>query len=358
MYLCIGFSSRDILAGSTFHFLTKYDILYDINQRDRMGRTLLMNACGQPLSVHQELLKRGADIKALDHSGNNVLHHNFLNLQSIDKQSDSGYMKYFILQGPSILRILILAGADHRHVNCHGHLPHGVFSACDDWGFPYPVYTALANCVWLEALQRSGIDPTCDAPIEASTKLQSYGDEISHCCLFHWRSLSFKQDLIHLERLAYKYQIIVILERWSTTAKIVFPLLPKKMCAWLVSKVAEVRYFVSELRTRKMEFDRAGRTGVRLRWEEPLPQSRMELHEWEEQQDLTQDFDGATCDGNSAGRDLPKSCGRCRRTVRNFFWHNFHKITSKSDTESDEESDSDTQSEEEIEEDYFSAEEV
>ena len=315
-----------------------------------------MNARSQPLFVFQELLKLGADAKALDHSGNTVLHHYFLELQSIHLQLASGYITYFILQGPSRLRTLILAGADYRHVNCQGQLPHEVPPASTCFSLPSSIYSALAKCVWLEALRRSDIDPASDAPIEASTKLQTYGEESSHCCLFHWRSLSSKQDRILLQTLAFEDQIIAVLESWITIMKIVSQLLPKEMR--FVPDFAEIRYLVSELRSRKTELDRAERTGVRLRWKEPLLQSRMELHEWEEQQDLTQDFDGATCDGNSAGRDLPKSCGRCRRIVRNFCRHNFEKMASKSDAESDEESDSDKQSEEESEEDYFSAEDI
>lgn len=323
-----------------------------------------MLANGRPLSVYQELLKLGADPKALDYSGNTVLHHYFRNLPSLY----DGIEK--VLQGPSILRMLILAGANHRHVNRHGRLPHEMIKPHPGLVFPVSLHLAFANCIWHEALRGIDTDPAGHISIESSSKLQTYTDERSHCCLLHWRSFSSKLDCVHLESLAFEDQIIVVFERWIIVQKIMSPFMPKPWRSCFTRRVAKVRDSLSEFRSRRTELDRAGSTGVRLFWEEPLPQSKMELHDCNEQQDIRQDCDGVTCDGNPAGRDLPKVCNRCQRKIRKHWRDDYAEteISTESDTQSDEESDSDTQSDEESdsdtqsceedEEDYFSAEEA
>lgn len=351
--LCIGLSSRNILADSAFHFFVKSDMLYDIHWRDCDGCTLLMIPKGPPLSVYQELLKLGADPKALDYSGNTVLHHYFRNLPLCD-----GIEK--VLQGPSILRTLILAGADHRHVNRHGRLPHEMVKSRPRLVYPVSLCLAFANCIWHEALRGIDTDPAGHISIESSSKLQTYTDERSHCCLLHWRSFSSKLDCVHLESLAFEDQIIVVFERWIIVQKIMSPFIPELWRNWTTRQVAKVKDSLSEFRSRRTELDRAGSTGVRQFWEGPLPQSRMELHDCNKQQDIRQDCGGVTCDGNPAGRDLPKMCNRCERKIRKH-WRDYYvdtEMSTESDTQSDEESDSDTQGYEEDEEDYFSAEEI
>ena len=269
-----------------------------------------MLAGSHRLSVHQALLKRGADARALDDAGNTVLHHYFTRFTFCFSCVER------VLEIPSILELLILTGADHRHVNCRGQLPHQRLSPKIEATFPVSIYLALASCVWQEALRRSGIDPAGYVSIESFFKLQRCTDEMSHCCLFHRRSFSLKQDRVQLERLEFEDQIIAVLECSTFIQKAMAPFLRRTLRRLNNFRVTKVMEFLSELKTKKMDLDRAGSTVVRFSWDEPHPQSKMELHESNKQQTIPQDCDGVTSDGTSAKAESSEVCERCQRRIK------------------------------------------
>ena len=103
---CVDFQNDNISADSAFQFLLKSDIPFDINQTNSEGCSLLMLVGLHGSNVYQDLLKRGADAKALDHEGNTVLHCYFARLSSnIDNIE-------LVSEGLAIVKTLILAGAD------------------------------------------------------------------------------------------------------------------------------------------------------------------------------------------------------------------------------------------------------
>jgi hypothetical protein len=87
---------------------------------DNRGRTLLMQAHGQTLETYKELLKLGADAKAVDSYQFSVLHHFIAN--SIGAQGTLNCPRT-ILEGGEILALLIQEGADPQGVNSRGELP-------------------------------------------------------------------------------------------------------------------------------------------------------------------------------------------------------------------------------------------
>ena len=377
---CVGFSNDNISADSTFKFLFKSDIPLDINQTNSKGCSLLMLAGLHGLSVYQDLLKRGADAKALDHKGNTVLHCYFARLSSNIDSVD------FVLEGPAIVKTLILAGANYRHVNCHGQLPHEVFKTGPGLTTSAYIHLALANCILYEALRRTDIDPA-GIFIESSSKLQTYTDESPLCCFYQWRSSSLEQDRIHLESLAFEDQIIAVLECWIITQKKMNPFLPRFWKAWNTCRVEELMESLCEFKSKRTKIDRAASNGVGRCWEEPYSQSKMELHQSSKQQNSWQDCDGVTSDGNTANIDLPELCERCQRNIRKEWedrkmweerefgvlweaheiWAILNILSEEEpnwDTQSEEHMDMDAGSEEETdsdttsEENYFSAEEA
>ena len=384
--ICVDFSNDNISADSSFQILLKSDMPYDTNQTDSKGRSLLMLAGLHGLSVYQDLLRRGADAKALDHEGNTVLHHYFAMLSS------NRHSKEMVLEGPAILKSLILAGADCCHVNSHGQLPHEVFKIRSGMPLPASVHLVLARCVLHEALRRIDIDTT-GISIKPPSNLQTYTDERSLCCFFQRLSFSLTQDRIHLESLAFEDQITAVLECCIITQKMMIPFLPNRLQFLTTYYGAKVREPLSEFKSKRTGTDRAGSTGVRPFWEEPYPQSKMELHESKKQQNSWQDCSGVTFDCSAAKIDLPELCERCQRKLKEGweYWEDredwkgwedwkdwedwevwefwsflgmLREEKAKSNTQSEEHMDMDAESQKETdsdtksEEDYFSAEEA
>ena len=364
------------MTDSIFKFFIKSDMPCDIHQRNIYGHSLLILICDKPLSVYRELLDLGADAKALDYAGNNVLHHYFLGFRysfdCIEK----------MVQCPAILETLILAGADHCHVNCRGQLPHEVSKVRPGMNIPPSIHLALVSCVWHEALRRIDLYLDGDFSIETPTKLQTYTDERPHCCLFHWRFFSWKQNSIHPKSLPFEDQMIAVLECWIVIQKMMAPFLSRRSLFRNTSRVAKIRESILKLKSKKAELDRAGTLGVTLLRKELYPPSEMELHQLNRL-----DCDSVIFVGATAKIDLPEVCKRCQRKIKEDWegwedstiwekwedldlwdsWERFGVMDEKEidlnsqseghaelSAESKQETNSDTQSER----DYFSAEEA
>ena len=354
----------------------------DMHQRTIHGHSLLMVIYDKPLSVYQDLLELGADAKAIDYAGNTVLHHYFLGFRYIFDCNEK------VSKCPDILKALILAGADHRHVNSHGRLaPEMIFESRHRMSYPLSIQFPLARCVWHEALRRSGLDTAGDVFIESYSTPYVYYDRRPYCCLFNWPPFSTKQDRIHLESDAFEDHIIAVFECWITSQKMMAPFLPKPWLAWHAHRVGKVRDSLAKFKSRKTYLDRAGRTDVRLFWEQPHPQSKVEPQEWSKQQNSRQECVGDTFDGTTARRDVPEVCECCQKGIKERlarwdlwddwedwetddfwdywdYWGMPSKETVRFNTQREGHMDINTQHEQETdsdsksEEDYFSAEEA
>ena len=302
-------TDTNILADSTYQILIKSDITLDVNQRDHRGRSLLMLTISHRLYVYQDLLKRGADARALDDAGNTVLHYYYSNLL-INCSHTKG-----ILESPAILELLIRAGADPHHVNSCGQLPHEPPKTRLKMTFPVSIHNALASCIWHEMLRRrSDIDPACHkVSLESSSsELRTDADDGFPCCLFHWRFFSWKQDHAHLESLSFEAQIATVLECWILIEKMMAPFLSKTSLVRNTSRIAKIRESLSELKSRIAVLDRAGTAEVRLFREE----SKMELYESHKPQTCRPIYDKVAFDDTTANTDLLEVCGRCQRKTK------------------------------------------
>ena len=195
-------SQTDHLECS-FKFLYEHHTIYDVNQRDHEGRSLLMHLHNQPLSLYEYLLELGADATAIDKLGNTVLHHYFRNHPHID------------LQSIAILRTLIIAGADPRHTNIHGQLPYEMetgywFSKVE---FLASFRLAVTSCIYYGALGECGFDLT-DNVIYPYSDTPQDGTRAEFCCCGYKRQRS-DQEHTWIGNETFENRLLNVLDAWA-----------------------------------------------------------------------------------------------------------------------------------------------
>lgn len=165
-----------------FRFLVESEPAFDVHQRDRRGRTLLMQSKGQPRQIYEELLRLGSDIKALDRDANTVLHHFFWN------NVRPSVLPGTLLNGGEILALLIQAGAGPQATNRHGKRPQHCHDFLTDPFNPLTnIYKLATLAIWHEALRICGLSGSecCDCPThlendiplhDSGSACQSYPD--------------------------------------------------------------------------------------------------------------------------------------------------------------------------------------
>lgn len=151
------------------------------------------------------------------------------------------------------MEALIRAGADFRHVNAYGELPHEIIDEQDFCG-EHPlagVRLALTSCVWYETLRRCGIHSTGDV---------SFRDifELNHR---KWASRyryskrqAFPLDSIFSQKWAFEDRLVAVLEDWTPTLEeTATPSLSSSFRATRIHWANKfVKNLLSELRSRKM----------------------------------------------------------------------------------------------------------
>ena len=165
---------------SLFRFLVESDPAFDVHQRDRRGRTLLMQTSGQPRQIYEELLRLGSDVKAVDGDGNTVLHHFFWNNVG---QIRHNVLPGALLNGGEILALLIQAGADPQAINRFGQRPQDYHGFSTDPSSPLITIHKLAIlAIWHEALRICGLSGSeyCDCPAHRGSNITLH-DSDSAC---------------------------------------------------------------------------------------------------------------------------------------------------------------------------------
>ena len=111
-------TSKSLVSLS--RFLVESDLLFELHQRNKCGATLLMQAIGKPRRIYEELIRLGADVKALDQFDSTVLHHFLINVFGVYNYDVS--IDVF-LDGGEILALLVQAGVDPQATDRFGRRP-------------------------------------------------------------------------------------------------------------------------------------------------------------------------------------------------------------------------------------------
>ena len=179
---------------SLFRFITESDPSFDIHQRDIWGRTILMQPGIQYLQAYKELIRLGADAKAVDTNGSTSLHHFFMtNLEPIRSNLYDA-----LLDGGDILALLIQAGADPKAINRFGAVPRDIIEApysLHRFGYLRTVWKGINLAFWHQALRLCGLSGStyceCSAHPRKKIPLHDFGYRCQPCLRGSAESLQF-----------------------------------------------------------------------------------------------------------------------------------------------------------------------
>ena len=135
----------------------------------------------QYLQAYEELIRLGADAKAVDTNGSTVLHHYFMtNLVLI-----RSHLYDAILDGGEILALLIQAGADPQAINRFGAVPRDIIEApysLHRFGYLGNIWKEINLASWHQALRLCGLSGStyCDCSAHPRKKIPWH--DFSCCC--------------------------------------------------------------------------------------------------------------------------------------------------------------------------------
>ena len=118
-----------------------------------------MQTRGQYSQTYEELIRLGADAKAVDTDGYTVLHHYFNNyLYSIDLDPIGLHSPGIFLDGGEILALLIQAGADPQAINRFGAMPQDIIEeSFSGPSFLRSFWKGISLAIWHQALRLCGL---------------------------------------------------------------------------------------------------------------------------------------------------------------------------------------------------------